>query len=375
MIYLDSAATTKPKQEYLDLYQKTHQSYWHHANSPYQPGQKAEAVVGLAKEKLAKVLKIPNTHQILFTNGGTEANNFAIYGICNNYINQKGTIITTKIEHPSVLEPFVDLEKKGFKVFYLDVDSDGIVNLDQLQQVLSKDTILVSIQWVNNIVGSIQPIKKVCKIMKNFPKAKLHVDGIQGLGKVAIDFNLQDIDLFTISAHKIQGLKSSGALIYNSKNALNLPLKASPNQYPGTMDIGKAVVLAKAAEDALNYQNEHWEKVQKMHQFLYQELTKIPSIVINGGKNNYSPYILNFSVMGKNAETVMNYLASFNIYVATGSACSSKLKKPQATVFAMTNDEARALSSIRVSMSYKNTVEELQNLVDTLKLFCPEKQF
>lgn len=374
MIYLDSAATTKPKPEYLELYQKTHLNYWHNSNSPYQPGQRAEAVLELATERLAKALNVPKTHQILFTSGGTEANNFAIYGVCNNYLNQKGTIITTKIEHPSVLEPFVDFEKKGFKVYYLDVDSDGIVNLEQLQQVLSKDTILVSIQWVNNIVGAIQPIRKVCEILKKFPKAKLHVDGIQGIGKVEMDFNLQDVDLFTISAHKIHGLKASGALIYNSKLALSLPLKASSTQYPGTMDIGKAVVLAKAAEDALKNQKENYEKAHTLHRFLFRELAQIPTIAINGGINNYSPYLLNFSFLGKNSETVMHYLESFDIYVATGSACSSKLKKPQATVLAMTKDEARALSSIRVSLSNENTVEELRFLLDKLKLFCPEKQ-
>jgi cysteine desulfurase len=140
------------------------------------------------------------------------------------------------------------------------------------------------------------------------------------------------------------------------------------------MDIGKAVVLAKAAEDALKNQKENYEKAHTLHRFLFRELAQIPTIAINGGINNYSPYLLNFSVLGKNSETVMHYLESFDIYVATGSACSSKLKKPQATVLAMTKDEARALSSIRVSLSSENTVEELRFLLDKLKLFCPEKQ-
>lgn len=373
MIYLDNASTTKPKPEYLELYQKTHTNYWHHANSPYNLGQKAEAVLDLAQNTIKKALNLPLTHQVLFTNGGTEANNFAIFGVCNAYLNQKATVITTKIEHPSVLEPFVDLEKKGFNVIYLDVDEDGIINLNQLSQVLTKDTILVSIQWVNNIVGVIQPITKVIELLKPYPKAKLHVDAIQGIGKVKIDFNLADVDFLTISSHKLHGLKSSGALIYYQKHALQLPIKATVvgNQYPGTIDIGKAIVLAKAVQDAMAQIDHHLEKVKQMHQFLADELTKISSVTINGGRNAYSPYIINFSVKGMNSETVMHFLESHNIYVATGSACSSKLKKPQATVYAMTNDEARALSSIRVGLSSDNTLDELSTFIDTLKLFCP----
>ena len=224
MIYLDSTATTKPNEEIIKTYQKVLSDFWYNPSSPYTLGLKANNLYLDSINRIKTCLNTPN-HNIIFTQSATTANNLGIFGICNNYQNKGMKVITSKIEHPSVFNPFKSLEEKGFNVVYLDVDRFGIIDIEQLKKELDSSTILVSIMWVNNIIGTIEPINDVINIVKDYPRCKLHVDLVQGFSKIKPNFSFKDIDLFTISMHKIEGLKGMGMLISNKGIQLTSILK------------------------------------------------------------------------------------------------------------------------------------------------------
>ena len=369
MIYFDWTATTKPLKEILDVFTKVQQEYWCNPSSPYTEGLKANTLLNNSTNVVKETLGLKN-HNVIFTSGATEGNNLAIYGICNNFIHMNKKIITTKIEHPSVLKPFQDLEKKGFEVIYLDVDSNGRINLKQLEEELNNETILVSIMWVNNIIGSIEPIKEVIQLVKKYNRCKLHIDATQGIGKIKPDFDFNEIDLITLSSHKIEGIKGTGILL--SKANLNiLPLlNGSGQQFgikPGTIDLAGAVTSAKALKLAITNQKDHYEKCLQLQKHLLNRLKTIEGIYINNPNNYSSPFINNISIVEHNSETVMHYLETKNIFVGIGSACNSKIKKPETTVFNTTHDELRATTSMRISLSYHNTLQEIDVLIQALK--------
>lgn len=373
MYYFDYTATTQPDPEVLDIYNLINQKYWGNASSFYKMGSVAGTLFDKAKSEIVELLKLTN-HDIVFTSGATEANNLAIFGVTNNY--QKKHVITSKIEHPSVLSCFEHLEKQEFSVTYLDVDENGQILLDQLKKAINNDTVLVSIMWVNNIIGSIQPIKDIISIVKAYPRLKLHVDMVQGLGKVVPDFDFNDIDLFTISAHKLNGLKGQGFLAYHNSCNLNSIIKGSGQQKglkPGTIDVAGACACAKAFKKSFLQTSEHYQKVLALNDYLRAKIKTISNIIINSPNISYSPYIFNISVLNKNSETVLHFLEDYDIYVAAGSACNSKNRKPERCVLAVTNDEKRALSSIRISLAIQTTKEEIDYLVDKLTIIASKE--
>ena len=371
MIYFDYTATTKPRSEVLEVYNKVNNEYWFNPSSFYKAGVINHNLFDDCATNICKYLKL-NKKRVIFTSGATEANNLAIYGVCNNYLNQNKHIITTKIEHPSVMSCFQDLEKKGFNVTYLNVDESGIIDLEELKASITADTILISIMWVNNIVGAIEPIKEVIEIAKKYPRIKLHVDAVQGLGKIKPDFDFNDVDMFSFSSHKINGLKSSGALIINDNINLN-PLTKGANQQkgtrPGTIDLSLALATTKAVRLITEELDQHYIYVKELHDYFLEKLQDIPNILINSPSNNHSPYILNISIMDSESETFIRYLEKYDIYVAAGSACNSKSKKPEKTILAMYKDEKRSLTSIRISLSYISTKKEIDEFIQYLRKF------
>lgn len=371
MIYFDYTATTKPRSEVLDVYNKVNNEYWFNPSSFYKTGVVNHNLFDECGTNILKYLKL-NQKRVIFTSGATEANNLAIYGICNNYLGQNKHIVTSKIEHPSVMSCFHDLENKGFKVTYLNVNEDGLIDLEELKACLNNDTILVSIMWVNNIVGTIEPIEEVIDILKNYPRIKLHVDAVQGLGKIKPNFDFNKVDMFTFSSHKINGLKSSGALIINDKINLNPVTKGADQQKgtrPGTIDLSLALATTKAVRLITEELDEHYIYVKELHNYFLDKIKTIPNVLINGGRVSYSPYILNISIMDSESETFIRYLEKYDIYVAAGSACNSKSKKPEKTVLAMYKDEKRALTSIRISLSYISTKKEIDEFIEYLRKF------
>jgi cysteine desulfurase len=372
MYYFDYTATTPVDEEVLETYNLVSRKYWGNASSHYELGSVANSLLEKAKQEVLSLFNLKN-HDVIYTSGATEANNIAIYGIANNYLGQKKHLITTAIEHPSVFSCYEDLQKKGSEVTYLDVDQNGLISLDQLEKAITGDTVLVSIMWVNNILGSIQPIKGIIEVLKKYPRIRLHVDMVQGMGKIIPDFDFNDIDLFTFSAHKLNGLKGQGAVIYNKNIQLNPIIRGAGQQggiKPGTLDVAGASACTKALKKSYLETKNHFEKVSMLYQYLRESIAGIPNIVINSGNFNNSPYILSISFINKNSETVLHFLEQYDIYVSAGSACSSKSRKPERCVLAVSHEEGRALSAVRISLSYRTTKEEIDFLIDKLRIMA-----
>lgn len=364
MKYFDYTATTPVDEEVLDTYIKTTKNFFANTSSLHKLGQRSNLMYTKAIEQLEDVLNIKN-HNVIFTSNATEANNLSILGICDKY--QSGKIITTKIEHPSVYEAFKSLENK-FDVIYLDINENGIIDINQLKKELDNNTILVSIMWVNNIIGTIQPIKEVIEIVKHYPKVKLHVDMVQGLCKINHDFDLNDVDMFTFSTHKIYGPKGIGGLFVKKNITLDKRLFGSTIQFgikPGTLDLSLICATVKSFKKFYPLTNKHYLDVKEKYQYLLNGLNN-KNLVINTPKENITNYILNISIPSINGETVVHALEQKEIYVSTGSACSSKLKKPEKTILALTKSEQLATTAIRISLSHLVTYSELDELIKTL---------
>ena len=318
MPYFDSTATTKPSKEVLDIYNKANNEYWYNISGQYRVSVSGANLMQKATNQLLNALNLTNK-KIIFTSGATEANNTAIYGICNKYLGTNKHIITTSIEHPSVLNCFKNLEKQGFEVTYLPVDKTGIISLKDLESAIKPNTVFVSIMWVNNIVGSILPIKDIITIIKKHPRIKLHVDCVQGLGKIKNDFSFNDIDLMTISGHKIHGLKGTGALILNNNIEIEPFIKGGHqqnNMRAGTVDLAGILSLTVAVKEILKVQPQNYEYVSKLYTYLVNALKDLEFIELNRQDSNYSPYILSITFKKIKAETVMHFLESFDIFVA-----------------------------------------------------------
>lgn len=365
MRYFDYTATTPIDEEVLNTYIRVQKNYFANTTSLHSLGQKSNALLNQVSSEIKEILGV-NNHEIVYTTNATEANNLAIYGIVKNY--SKGRIITTKIEHPSVYEVYRALENEGYDVVYLDVDKNGLISIDELKQKITPDTLLVSIMWVNNIVGSIQPIKDVIKVVHENKRTKLHVDIVQGLCKIVPDFKFDDIDLITFSGHKIQAPKGIGALLYKNNIVLAKRLYGSSSQLgvkPGTLDVALPASMCKALKLFYKETKTHYLYVKELNDYLRNKIKNFDFVTINSNID-CSPYIFNISIPSVNGETIVHVLEAREIYVSTGSACSSKLKKPEKTIYNMTHDELLATTTIRISLSYLTKKEEIDDLIASI---------
>lgn len=362
-MYFDYTATTPMDEEILDAYVKIQKKYFANTTSLHKLGQTSNQIYEKTIQNIRDMLNVD--HNVVFTSNATEANNLGLLGYLKG---KKGKVITTKLEHPSVYEVFKELEAEGYEVVYLGCNEKGIIKLDELEKEMSKEVLLVSVMWVNNIVGAIQPIGDVINIVKKYPKCKLHVDMVQGLTKIKINFNLKDIDMFTFSAHKFYGPKGIGALIYNKNMHLEKSIYGSSSQYgikPGTFDLGLVVCLYKALKKYYDMQDENYNIVSKYRRYIYDHINN-HKVLINSDINACSPFIISISFKDIQGETLVHMLEANELYVSTGSSCSSKLKKPEKTIFAMTSDEKRASNTIRISLSHLTKMEEIEKLVEVI---------
>lgn len=279
-------------------------------------------------------------------------------------------MITTMIEHPSVLNTCIQLENSGFDVTYLPVDETGRVRVEDVKKALRKDTILVSIMHVNNEIGSVQPIEKIGELLKNHPKTLFHVDHVQGVTKVPLDFHESNVDFASISSHKFHGLKGTGA-IYIRKGLKLAPLLAGGGQErgfrSGTENLAGIVAMAKALRLGMLDYEAKIDTMMDVRDFLINELQLIEGVTMNTPKQNTSPHIINFSVQGFKAEVLVHELEQHGLYVSTTSACSSRTNEPSRTILAMGLGEERATTSIRISLSFDNTMEEAKQAVAIIK--------
>jgi cysteine desulfurase len=367
-IYLDNAATTKTAPEVVETINHALTTAYGNPSSLHDRGLEAEKLIKKARNNLADELKV-DSEDIYFTSGGTEANNLAILGTSRALQNYGSRVITTKIEHPSVLNACKSLED-NFDVKYLDVDETGQIDLEQLEDYLTESTILVSIMAVNNELGTIQPLKKIAKLTNNHSNLQLHVDGTQALAKIDLYPARLGIDLYSISAHKIQGPKGVGALYLAPNSKLDSIFRGSQQEQgirPGTENVPGIAGLGTAVE--LMATTEKQQKIQQLKELLVTRiLAEIDDSSLNGPNlKEGAPHIANISFKGVKGEILVHSLAEDNIYVSTGAACSSKRKDTNHVLEAIGLESKLIAKTIRFSLSVNNTTAEINYVVDKLK--------
>ncbi len=361
-VYFDNAATTRPLPMVLNKFIKTAEDSYGNPSSMHDMGLKAELLIKKASKTLAGIINC-GYEEILYTSGGTESNNLAIIGHCQA-LRQKN-IITTAVEHPSVLECFKHLEKNGFNVTYLPVGENGLIDPELFKNTVTEETAFVSIMHVNNETGAVQDIEHLARIAKQKnPRLIFHCDAVQSFCKHDINVKKWDVDLLSISSHKIHGLKGNGAL-YIKKGVRITPLFFGGGQQknirPGTENSFGIMAFSDAAEYAFANMRQAYEKVGAIKDYIIKNLD---GVIINSSRQASSPYVLNISAVGIKAEVLLHALEEQGIYVSSGSACSSKIKA-HSILKAYGKPDEISQSAIRLSFSSLNTLEEAEYFVKT----------
>lgn len=365
-IYFDNSATTKPYEEVIEAVSDSMRNIYGNPSSAHGLGLKAEQKLNECREKLSKTINC-SKEEIIFTSGGSESNNFLIRG----FVKEGGHIITSKIEHASVIGTCKELEKKGVRVTYLDIDSNGRIDLEELKKEINKDTQLITIMHVNNEIGVIQDIETIGKVIKEkSSRAKFHVDAVQSYGKFTIDVARCKVDLLSVSGHKIHGPRGVG-FAYVKKGLNPMPLIFGGGQErsfrSGTENLPAVVGLAAAAEKIYKNNIGNYNKVKELNAYFIEKLKTLEGIKVNSEGEYFSPYILNVSFKGVRAEVLLHLLEEKGIYVSTGSACSSKDTRDSHVLLALglKNDEIKG--TIRFSFSEDNTKEEVDYTIRVLE--------
>lgn len=369
IIYLDNASTTKLDPTVKETFSSALDKYYANPSSIHKLGQEANYLLNKTKDEILALLRCSD-HQVIFTSGATESNNLAIKGVCLRYKNRGNHIITSIYEHPSVLEAFKQLEKEfGFEVTYLYPNSDGIISPQDVKKALKKETIFVSIMAVNNEIGSLNPIEQIADLLKDYPKVIFHSDAAQLIGKTNKNINFNKIDLLTISAHKMHGLVSSGVLIKRKKIEL-LPLASGGGQEynlrSGTNDLASALAFKKTLELALSTSKERYLHVENLANRLISYLKSNPNLYELNLPKDINPYIINFSSIKKKGSVVVEALSNAGIMVSSISACHSSKEKGSYVVASLGKNELISNNTVRVSLDYLNTNEDIDTLVSTL---------
>ncbi|WP_449537261.1 cysteine desulfurase family protein [Ferdinandcohnia sp. Marseille-Q9671] len=369
MIYLDNSATTKPFDDVIESYIKVAKNYFGNPSSLHGIGGQAEKLLSQSRAQIASLLHV-KPQEIIFTSGGSEGNNLAIKGVALQHRNRGKHIITTAIEHPSVSETCNQLTDLGFEITYLPVDKGGVVSIESVEKAIREDTILVSMIHVNNEVGTIQPIEEIGELLTKHPKIFFHVDHVQGIGKVPLDFKRAHIDLCTISGHKFNGVKGTGLLYVRQGVKLKSLIAGGEQELQvraGTENVAGFVALAKALRLTLTDVGEKTEYLSMLKENIRKQLLEIEGITILTPEKASAPHIINFSINGLKPEVFVHLLEEKNIYVSTTSACSSKKNTPSKTLIAMGVPEIQANSSIRISLSYMNQLEEVPMIIESIR--------
>ena len=368
VIYLDNAATTKADQDVIDSFVKVNQSLYFNPNSPHQAGLQAEQVLKQAKEEIDSALNLNHLYHIVFTSGATESNNMALKGIAYRKRETANEIITSVLEHPSVLEVMRYLEEKqGFKLKYVDVKSDGKIDTEHLKSLMSDKVGLVTCMYVNNIMGQIQPIQDIVNILKDYPRAHLHVDAVQALGKVSMDLN--GVDSLSLSGHKFNGLKGQGLLIIKNIQNIEPVVHGGGQEYglrSGTVNLPMAVSMVKSIKLTMGRLDEASRKLNKMNQSVRTFLEEFRGVYINSPKDS-APQIINVSFPGVKGEVLVNAFSKHGVMISTTSACSSKRGKLNEVLLAMGVPDARIEGSIRISMGVHTTEEDIQRFKEVFE--------
>lgn len=372
MIYFDNAATTRVFPEVLEAMQEAMEVTYGNPSAKHIKGMEAENKIKEAQEVIAKTLRA-KSKEIFFTSGGTESNNTAILGTAMANRRKGMHIITTKIEHASVYEPMYHLEDLGFEITYLDVDSSGIINLDQLNDAIREDTILVSCMMVNNEIGTIEPIAEIGKLIKEKnPDTIFHVDAIQAYAKIPIVPKNMGIDLLSMSGHKIHGPKGVG-FIYIKEGTKISPIIFGGGQQKGmrsgTENVPGIVGLSVACKKMIGDQYENAEKIRQVKEYFQERIREIEGIKDNSGQ---APHVASISFQKLRSEVLLHALEDKGIYVSSGSACSSNKKQAvSGTLNAIGLGDEWKDGTLRFSFSIENTKEEVDETIEALKELVP----
>lgn len=375
--YLDNAATTQVYESVKDIIIKTLTLDYGNPSSMHKKGMEAEIYIKNAKEIIAKSLKV-EPKEIIFTSGGTEANNLALIGGALANKRQGNHIITTKIEHSSVHNSLLYLEENGFRITFLSVDEKGHISMEELQSNICEDTILVSIMYVNNEIGALLPISEIGKLIKQKnPNTLFHVDAIQGYGKYNIYPKRESIDLLSISGHKIHAPKGIGALYIKDKVKIKPILFGGGQERSirsGTENLSGIAGLGQAAIESYKDLDSKREHLYHIKSTLIELLQDMDGVVINGVGEDIkksAPHILSISFRGIKSEVLLHALEERGVYVSAGSACSSNHPALSGTLKAIHVEDALLDSTIRFSFSGFTTLEEIKYAASCLKEIVP----
>ena len=377
-VYLDNSATTRALPQVAELVSKIMCEEYGNPSSLHRKGMEAEQYLRYARETLAGILKV-QTKEIFFTSGGTEADNMALIG-CAMASHRRGNhLITTQVEHPAVLQPMQYLEGQGFQVTYLPVDAWGRISLQDLEAAIRPETILVSIMHTNNEVGALQPIQEAGALIKRKNSAILfHVDAVQGFGKFKILPRRMQIDLLSVSSHKIHGPKGVGFL-YVREGVKLQPIVygggQQKNMRSGTENVPGVAGMAKAAELVYAHLDEDVQRLYELKEYFVGQISRLEGIRINGipeeGCRATAPHVVSVSIAGVRSEVMLHALEEKGIYVSAGSACASNKPQTSATLKAMKLPRELWDNTIRFSFSVYTTREEIDYTLNTMYDMIP----
>ena len=373
--YFDNSATTRVFDSVRDIVVKTMTEDYGNPSAKHRKGMEAEQYVRQAAADIAKTLKVRDK-EILFTSGGTESNNMALIGTAMANQRAGKHIISTRIEHASVYNPLAYLEQQGFEVTYLSVDSQGHISLEELEAAIRPDTILVSIMYVNNEVGAIEPVEQIASLIhgKN-PAILFHVDAIQAYGKLTIRPKKQGIDLLSVSAHKIHGPKGVGFLYIDEKVKIRPLLYGGGQQKDmrsGTENVPGIAGMGRAAREIYTDHQQKVEYITGLKDYMTDRMASLPGVTVNSRKGMESaPQIVSASFQGVRSEVLLHALEDKGIYVSSGSACSSNHPAISGTLKAIGVRQELLDSTLRFSFGVFNTREEVDYCIDTLKELLP----
>ncbi|MBQ7096791.1 MAG: cysteine desulfurase [Clostridia bacterium] len=365
-VYLDNSSTTRAYKECAELVADVMYNSFGNPSSLHRKGIEAEKLIKTAKEQFAETIKA-SANEIYFTSGGTESDNLAIIGACR--ASRGKHIISTSIEHPAVLNTLQHLEKRGYIVDLLPVSKSGIIDVSKVEKLLRKDTALISCMYVNNEIGSIQPVEKIAKIIKSEnPSTVFHIDAVQAYGKIPFSVSSTGADMISFSGHKIHGPKGVGALYVKNKTKLSPIIFGGGQQNnvrPGTENVPGIAAFGLAAKLCNTDFMEKTAKMEMLRNRLRDGIMgQLDDVVVNTPGQNSAPHILNMSFGFVKSEVLLHSLENDGIYVSSGSACSSHKKGPSYVLTAIGSDKKMIDGSIRFSLSEFNTVEEIDYTID-----------
>lgn len=364
MIYLDNAATTKPNQDVLDTFLKVNQSLYFNPNSPHQAGIQAEQLLKQAKAQIKALFNFDNEFDIIFTSGATESNNIALQGVARKKKMFANEIITSVLEHPSVLEVVRALGEEGFEVKYVDVTKEGKIDLNHLQSLMSDKVGLVTCMHVNNIMGQIQPIAEIVDIVRAYPKAHLHVDAVQAVGKVPLIF--EGVDSLSLSGHKFNGLKGQGVLFVRNRHEIIPIMQGGGQEYglrSGTVNLPIDISIVKALKFAVQHTQALNKQLKKQNTQIKTYLEGFSNIIINS-PSDAAPHILNIGFPGVKGEVLVNAFSKHDVMLSTTSACSSKKASLNEVLLAMGIPAIQIEGSIRISLGANTTESDIETFKD-----------